>query len=207
MGGGRRPGPGPDVFEDLFGNVFGQTGRARPGFGGSAKGSDVRYKLEIDFLDAVNGAQKLVAMADGRELSVNIPAGVEAGQTLRLRGQGESGIIGGESGDAFVEISVRTHAEFVREGKNIRMDLKISLQEAVEGKRITVPTPSGDVALNVKAGANSGNVLRLKGKGVQVKSGAGDLLVRLMVTLPEKTDSELKDFVKKWKQRDKSVRE
>jgi DnaJ-class molecular chaperone len=207
--GGRpgRQGAGPDVFDDLFGNVFGQGGfKGRPGFGGSTKGADIRYKLEIDFLDSVNGAQKLVAMADGRELSVNIPAGVETGQTLRLKGQGEPGVIGGQPGDAFVEVTVRAHSDFVREGRNIRMDLRISLAEAIEGKRITVPTPSGEVALNVKAGANSGNVLRLKGKGVQLKAGAGDLLVRLLVALPDKVDTDLKDFIKSWRLRDKSVR-
>ncbi|ACT58960.1 DnaJ C-terminal domain-containing protein [Hirschia baltica] len=209
-GGGRA---GADVFEDLFGGMFGQGGRARGaapggGFGyGASKGADVRYKLEIDFLDAINGARKRVSMADGRSLNVNIPAGVEPGQTLRLKSQGEPGAGGMNPGDALVEIGVRSHPDYERSGKNVRMDLRISLAEAVEGARVKVPTPSGEVSLNIAAGANSGNVLRLKGKGVQSKDKPGDLLVRLLVTLPDKPDADLKDFLKTWRGRDKNVRD
>jgi len=214
FGGGQRA--GPDVFEDLFGGMFGQGGRARGGgFGGGfgqgqqgpVKGADVRYKLEIDFLEAVNGTSKRVGMADGRSLNVNIPAGVETEQTLRLKSQGEPGPGGMNPGDALVEIIVKSHPDYERSGRNIRTDLRISLVEAVEGGRIKVPTPSGEVSLNIAAGSNSGNVLRLKGKGVQVKGNPGDLLVRLMVTLPDKPDSELQSFLKNWRGRDKTVRD
>lgn len=203
---------GHDVFEDLFGGMFGQGGRARGPAGagggfGNTKGSDVRYKLEIDFLDAVNGARKRVGMADGRSLSVNIPAGVEPGQTLRLKSQGEPGPGGMNPGDALVEISIRSHPDYERSGNNVRMDLRISLAEAVEGGRVKVPTPSGEVSLNIAAGSNSGKVLRLKGKGVQSKGKPGDLLVRLLITLPEKTDSELASFLKTWRGRDKNIRD
>ncbi|MFC7290880.1 DnaJ C-terminal domain-containing protein [Hirschia litorea] len=201
---------GPDVFEDLFGGMFGQGGRARGGAGAGfapQKGADVRYKLDVDFLDAVNGARKRVSMADGRSLSVNIPAGVETGQVLRLKGQGEPGPGGMNPGDALVEINVGSHPVYERTGNNVRMDLNISIVEAVEGGRVKVPTPSGEVSLNIAAGANSGNVLRLKGKGVQNKTKPGDLLVRLLVTLPEKPDSDLINFLKTWRGRDKNIRD
>ncbi len=201
---------GPDVFEDLFGGMFGQGGRARGGAGAGfapQKGADVRYKLDVDFLDAVNGARKRVSMADGRSLSVNIPAGVESGQVLRLKGQGEPGPGGMNPGDALVEINVSSHPVYERTGNNVRMDLHISIVEAVEGGRVKVPTPSGEVSLNIAAGANSGNVLRLKGKGIQNKVKAGDLLVRLLVTLPDKPDAELLNFLKTWRGRDKSIRD
>ncbi len=207
--GGAGPRGGPDVFEDLFGGMFGQGARPRGGAGGfrQTKGADVKYKLEIDFLDAINGARKHVGMADGRSLNVNIPAGVEPGQTLRLKSQGEPGLGGMNPGDALVEIAVKNHPDYERSGNNVRMDLRISLAEAVEGGRVKVPTPSGEVSLNIAAGSNSGNVLRLKGKGVQTKGRPGDLLVRLMVTLPENADSELKSFLKSWRGRDNNIRD
>ncbi len=203
--GGARP--GPDVFEDLFGGMFGQGGGRSRGNYGPMRGSDVRYKMNIDFVDAVNGGRKRVTMADNRSLDVNIPAGVETGQTLRLKGQGEQGMNGGPAGDALVEVTVSDHSLYRREGDNIRMDLRISLKEAVEGGKVTAPTPTGNVSLNVPAGSNSGAVLRLKGKGVQARTKAGDLLARLIVTLPDEPDEELKKFVKSWSRRDENVRD
>lgn len=204
--GGRGARPGPDVFEDLFGGMFGQGGGRSRGFG-PTKGADVRYKLDVDFVEAVTGSRKRVTMADGRSLDINIPAGVTSGQVLRLKAQGEAGPMGATPGDALVELNVKSHAQFERDGDNIKTDLKISLTEAVEGGKVTVATPSGNVALSVPAGTNSGAVLRLKGKGVQVKPKAGDLLVRLTITLPKKPDADLKAFVKSWGQRDENVRD
>jgi DnaJ-class molecular chaperone len=183
-----------DIFSDLFG----------PGFGGGRsytrmRGRDIRFTLEIDFLDAINGAKRRVSLAEGRTLEVGIPAGVESGQVLRLKNQGGAGIQGGPSGDALVELTVRPHAFFRREGHDIHMDLNISLTEAVEGAKVQAPTPSGAVTLTIPAGSNTGKTLRLKGKGV---GGQGDQFVRLQVVLPEATDDELKKFVKKWPKRD-----
>ncbi len=182
-----------DIFSDLFGSGAGARGYSR------MRGRDVRFSLDIDFLDAVNGAKRRVSLAEGRTLDVNIPPGVESGQVLRLKGQGGSGVQGGPGGDALVELSVRPHAFFRREGQDVHMDLNVSLTEVVEGARVQVPTPSGPVSLTVPAGANSGKLLRLKGKGV---GGAGDQIVRLMVMLPEPVDDDLRKFVKKWPKRD-----
>lgn len=206
-GAGAGPGPGggagagaQDAFDlgDIFSDLFG------PGFGNGRsysrmRGRDIRFTLEIDFLDAINGAKRRVSLAEGRTLDVAIPAGVESGQVLRLKNQGGVGVQGGPAGDALVELTVRPHAFFRREGQDVHMDLNISLTEAVEGGRVQAPTPSGPVTLTIPAGSNTGKTLRLKGKGV---AGQGDQFVRLMVVLPETTDDELKKFVKKWPKRD-----
>jgi DnaJ-class molecular chaperone len=183
-----------DIFSDLFG----------PGFGGGRsytrmRGRDIRFTLEIDFIDAVNGAKRRVSLAEGRTLDVGIPAGVESGQVLRLKNLGGVGVQGGPAGDALVELTVRPHPFFRREGQDIHMDLNISLTEAVEGGRVQAPTPAGPVTLTIPAGSNTGKTLRLKGKGV---AGQGDQFVRLQVVLPEATDEDLRKFVKKWPKKD-----
>jgi DnaJ-class molecular chaperone len=183
-----------DIFSDLFG----------PGFGGGRsysrmRGRDIRFTLEIDFLDSINGAKRRVSLAEGRTLDIAIPAGVESGQVLRLKNQGGVGVQGGPAGDALVELTVRPHAFFRREGQDVHMDLNISLTEAVEGGRVQAPTPTGPVTLTIPAGSNTGKTLRLKGKGV---AGHGDQFVRLQVVLPETPDEDLKKFVKKWPKRD-----
>ncbi len=183
-----------DIFSDLFG----------PGFGGGRgysrmRGRDIRFTLDIDFLDAVNGAKRRIALSEGRTLDISIPAGVESGQVLRLKSQGGPGVQGGPAGDALVELKVRPHPQFRREGQDIHVDLNISLTEAVEGARVQAPTVTGPVSLTIPSGSNTGKVLRLKGKGV---GGQGDQFVRLQVMLPEAMDDELKKFVKKWPNRD-----
>ena len=183
-----------DIFSDLFGSgVGGGRGYSR------MRGRDIRFTLDIDFIDAVNGAKRRISLAEGRTLDVAIPAGVESGQVLRLKNQGGPGVQGGPAGDALVELNVRPHAFFRRDGQDVHMDLNVSLSEAVEGARIQVPTPAGPVALTIPAGANTGKTLRLKGKGV---AGQGDQLVHLHVVLPETPDEDLKKFVKKWSKRD-----
>lgn len=200
-GAGAGPGPGMhDAFDlgDIFSDLFG------PGFGGGRtytrmRGRDIRFTLDVDFLDAVNGARRRISLAEGRTIDVAIPAGVETGQVLRLKGQGGAGVQGGPPGDALVELNVRPHPFFRREGQDIHMDLNVSLTEAVEGGKVQAPTPTGPVTLTIPAGSNTGKILRLKGKGV---AGQGDQFVRLQVVLPETTDEDLKKFVKKWSRRD-----
>jgi DnaJ-class molecular chaperone len=187
-----------DIFSDLFG--AGAAGGRGQGFA-RARGRDLRFALEIDFVDAINGGRRRVQLAEGRTLDVAIPPGVESGQVLRLKAQGAPGLQGGQPGDALVELKVKPHPHFKREGENITLDLAISLTEAVEGGRVQAPTVSGPVALSIPPGANTGMVLRLKGKGV---GGQGDQLVRLLIMLPEPADEELKKFVKKWPGRERT---
>jgi DnaJ-class molecular chaperone len=164
-----------------------------------ARGADVRYDLPIEFLEAVTGATKRLTLPDGETLDVTIPAGIQNGQVLRLRGKGRPGIGDGEPGDALVEITIKPHPFFAREGYDVHLDLPVTLSEAVLGARITVPTPTGAVTMTVPKGSNTGTVLRLRGKGVLRRDGShGDELVRLKVMLPERPDPELGAFVTKW---------
>jgi DnaJ-class molecular chaperone len=195
--------PRGDVFEDLFDGLFSRGGGGR-GFG-QQRGEDVRYRMEVDFLDAVNGGKRRVTMSDGRTLDLAIPAGLVSGQTLRLKGQGLPGSGNGPAGDALVEIKVGDHPLFHRDGDDIRMELKISLAEAVEGGKVPVNTPSGMVTMSVPPGASSGDLLKLRGKGVQTRPTPGDLLVKVMIVLPRKEDPELKEFIRNWSGRKTDV--
>ncbi len=185
-----------DIFADLFGG-----GRTGSGGRGSfrARGSDVHYRLEVDFLDAVNGANRQVTLADGKPLDVAIPAGTRDGQTLRLRGKGEEGFGGGETGDALIEIAVRPHKFFRRDGDDIRLDLPISLREAVLGAKVKIPTPTGPVMATVPAWSSSGKVLRLKERGVRKRDGGkGDLYFTLSIVLPATPDVALEQAIAGW---------
>jgi DnaJ-class molecular chaperone len=165
-------------------------------------GQDVRYRLEVDFLDAVNGATKEIQLPDGSALKVTIPAGTRDGQILRLRGKGGPGIGGGPAGNALIEIAVRAHPIFSRKDDDIHVELPISLAEAILGGKVQVPTPTGPVTATVPKWSSTGRVLRLKGKGVARRDGArGDEYATLKVTLPETPDPELEQFVAQWSAR------
>jgi DnaJ-class molecular chaperone len=201
QGGQGGPGAGAsyDDIGDIFADLFGST-RAGRGANSSMRGRDLRYRLEVDFLDAMNGATKRVTMPDGRTLDLTIPSGIEDGQTLRLKGQGEKGPAGGPAGDVFVEMKVKSDPVFRREGADIHIEAPITLKEAVLGGKITVPTITGDVAVSVPRNTSSGAVLRLKGRGAPTgKAAAGDQYVKLKIMLPEGGDAELENFVKSWK--------
>jgi DnaJ-class molecular chaperone len=192
------------AFSDLFGDMFGAGGGAgmRGGRGGarfSMRGQDAQYHLDIPFLDAVNGTKQRITLPDGSTLDVTIPAGVSDGQVLRLKHKGMPGLGEGPPGDALVEIGVRPHPVFKREGNDIVVEVPISFDEAVLGGKVEVPTISGRVAVTVPPGSNSGETLRLKGRGVKAKGGTGDQLVRLSVMLPETIDEDLKSFAEDWK--------
>jgi DnaJ-class molecular chaperone len=179
-GAGAGPGFGAgESFEDLFSTIFADGTRRQRG-AGPVRGHDEHYMLNAEFLDAVNGATSRLTLPDGQTLDVKIPPGTAAGQVLRLRGRGEAGLNGGPAGDALIEIRVKPHRFFVRDGQNIRLDLPITLREAVLGGKITVPTPAGPVAMTVKPNTESGAELRLRGRGVP-GAPAGDLFVTLRV--------------------------
>ncbi len=188
---------------DILGEMFGERGRAgggRGGFGGGfqSKGSDVRAKLEIDLEEAISGAKKRIAFSDGRTLDVSIPKGAADGQVLRLKGQGAPGR--GGAGDALIELAIKPHPIFRREGEALVMDLPVSVPDAVLGGKVTAPTPDGPVTLSVPKGSNSGQSLRLKGRGLADGQGKrGDLLARLMVTLPDPPDPDLEAFAETWR--------
>lgn len=207
-GGGRSSGPAAgedmsDFFESFFGGFQGERGRGGSGF--RAKGPDIRYRIEVDFLDAIRGGKQRISFPNKRALEVGIPAGVETGQTLRLAGQGEAGYNGGPPGDALFEVTVKPHPFLTRDGVDLKMDLPISVVEAVEGAHVPVPTPTGAVSLTIKPGSNSGTTLRLRGKGAPNGAGGhGDLLVRLLIHVSDAADDDLKAFLQKWKGRGKT---
>jgi DnaJ-class molecular chaperone len=182
--------------DDILSQMFGPEGRANV----RMRGSDAHYRLELDFLDAINGGKRQITLPDGSALDVNIPPGTRDGQILRLRGKGRPGMGGGAPGDALVEIEVRPHRIFTRKGDDIHVDLPISLGEAVLGGKVKVPTPSGPVTMTVPKWANTGTVLRLRGKGVpRIDGSRGDEFVTLKAMLPEKPDPELEKFVAQWR--------
>jgi len=193
-------GPADSAFDlgDIFSDLFGSSASTRTTFG-KMRGRDIRLPIEIDFVDAIRGARRRVQLSDGRTLDVAVPPGVTEGQVLRLKSQGGPGVQGGPPGDALVELRIKPHPLFRRDGDDVHMDLQISITEAIEGAKVQAPTASGPVTLTIPEGANSGKVLRLKGKGV---GDRGDQFVRLVVMLPEVADEELKKFVKKWGRRD-----
>ncbi|MET0336714.1 MAG: J domain-containing protein [Caulobacter sp.] len=192
-----------DILGEMFGRGGGPNARRGGGFGGfgggqPAKGADVRARLDIDLEEAIRGAKKRVAFSDGRTLDVTIPAGAQEGQVLRLKGQGQQAR--GGAGDALIELAVRPHKLYRVENGALVMDLPISVPDAVLGGKVEAPTPDGPVNLNVPKGSNSGATLRLKGRGLADAKGArGDLLARLVVTLPETTDPELLKLAEAWR--------
>ena len=212
--GGFRGGPGGQAgasFEgvdlnDILGEMFGARGGQRGGFGGfrgepppPQRGADVRAQLEIDLEDAIQGARKRISFSDGRTIDVTIPKGAAEGQVLRLKGQGSPGRAG--AGDALIELVIRPHPIFRREGDNLVMDLPVSVPDAVLGAKIEAPTPEGPVTLTVPKGSNAGSTLRLKGRGLAHAKGGGrgDLMARLQIVLPDKPDSELEQFAETWR--------
>lgn len=207
-GGRYRPGPGSPGFEgmdinDILGDVFGQRGGpgARGGgfgFGGNGRGQDLRAHLDIDLEEAIRGGKKRLAFSDGRTLEVIIPKGAQDGQTLRLKGQGAGGRAG--PGDALIEIGIKPHPLYRRDGDVLHMDLPVSAPDAILGGKVDAPTPDGPVTLTVPKGSNSGSQLRLKGRGfVNAKGTRGDLLARLIVTLPDAPDPVLEKFAETWR--------
>jgi DnaJ-class molecular chaperone len=195
-----------DIFEGLFGG--GGGGAPRGGFQGGfgrrqplPKGADVQYRLQVSFTDAATLAPQRVTLGDGKAIEVKLPAGVQSGTQMRLSGKGEPGP--GGAGDAIVTIEVQPHRFFERDGDDIRLNLPIALAEAVLGAKVKVPTAENPVMLTIPAGASSGRVLRLKGKGFHRKGGErGDQMVTLMVEVPAE-DAALRGFIEGWPGRDK----
>jgi DnaJ-class molecular chaperone len=189
-------------FEDLggvFSDLFGRGAGAGAEF--KMRGRDVRYHLAVEFEGAAKGATKRVTLADGSTIDVQVPEGVAMGQTIRLRGKGQPGHGGGPSGDAFVEIEVLPHPVFTRDGNDIDMTLPISIDEAILGAKVEVPTLDGRVRVTVPKGSSGGQILKLKGKGVMSKGTGkrGNQKCTLKIVLPESVDEDLSAFLTEWR--------
>jgi DnaJ-class molecular chaperone len=194
-----------DIFDSMFGKGSARAKGARGPMGGgggsfAAKGEDESFRLEIGLVDAVNGTKRRVTLPSSKSLDVSIPAGINDGQTIRLRGQGAPGINGGAAGDVLIEVKVAEHPMFKRQGRDIQVALPVSLNEAVLGAKVDVPTITGSVTLTIPQGSNTDNVLRLRGKGLPAtkSDAAGDQYVTLKVMLPKGQDGELEALVRAW---------
>jgi len=193
-------------LSDLFEGLFSGGGRRGGGFGGfrqrsqpPQKGADIAYRLTVDFVDAAMLKPQRITLADGKTIDLKLPKGVEDGTRIRLGGKGQQGP--GGAGDGIVTVAIAAHPFYRREGNDIRMDLPVTLNEAVLGSKVKVPTPDGPVMLTVPKGSSSGKVLRIKGRGFTDKSGKrGDQLVNLEISLPA-SDPELEAFVERWTDR------
>lgn len=196
----RSSGPGADVFgDDIFSQLFGEgfTQRGAGRTTRTAKGDDISATLDVSVEDAATAAKVNALFPDGRRIAVKLPAYVEDGQTIRLKGQGEQ-LLGGEPGDALVTIRFRRHQRYRVEGRDLHADLPVSLHDAVLGAKVAVETPTGRLAVNVPAWSSSDKVLRLKGRGLPQKAGGhGDLYAHVRIMLPEGGDSELEALMAK----------
>ena len=192
-GGGARTTFDDIDLEDILGGMFGGGGaRPRGGAGrGPTRGQDVRASLEISLEDSIQGSTRRIQFSDGRTLDVTIPKGADDGQVIRLKGQGVPSPRGGPAGDALIELKIAPHSLYQREGADLTMDLAVPLADAVLGGKVPVRTPDGVVNLTVPKGSNSGQVMRLKGKGAYAGGRRGDLKARLMIQLPGEDVPEL----------------
>ncbi|MEA2977918.1 MAG: hypothetical protein QOF19_3438 [Alphaproteobacteria bacterium] len=212
---GAGPGGGPGfggfehILKDVLGGMRGGRGgrgaRQRAGFdfepedfGGAGRGTDIGAALTISLPEAVKGTSKRLHLPTGKEIDVKIPPGLSDGQQIRLKGQGMPGPEG-RTGDALITVSIAPHPVFKLDGADLRLDLPITLYEAVLGGKVRVPTLDGAVELAIPARTNSGRTFRLKGKGVPSKRGAGDLFATVRVMLPERDDPEFEELMRKWR--------
>jgi DnaJ-class molecular chaperone len=201
--GGRSSGGGFGGFEDILKEAFGQMGRgarggARSNFAADdvGGGADVHAALTVTLLDAARGVTQRLRLPNGKDVDVKIPAGITSGQQIRLKGQGMPGQAG--AGDVLITVSIAPHALFTLEGNDVRLDLPVTLYEAVLGAKVRVPTLDRPVEITIPSWTSSGRTFRLKGKGFPAKAGRGDLLATVQIVLPERSDSELEALMKKW---------
>jgi len=207
-GGGRTTFRGQGGFEDILKDVFsgmgGRGGRASGGFQVNAEdvapdtGNEVAATLTVTLAEAAKGTKKRVVLPTGKEVDVKVPAGIADGQQIRLRGQGLAGR-GGRGGDLLIAVAIAPHPVFTREGVDLRLELPVTLYEAVLGGKVRVPTLGGAVELAIPAGTNAGRTFRLKGKGFPGKDATGDLLATVRVVLPDRPDPEFEELMRKWR--------
>jgi DnaJ-class molecular chaperone len=206
-GGGGPGGMGGAGFEDILNSMFGGAARGgRPGggrtfefdTGGIGLDLDLNVAMTVSLEESVKGGEKRVRLPTGKELNVKIPAGVTAGQQIRLKGQGETAP-GHPPGDLLITVSIAPHAFFKVDGSDLRLDLPITLYEAVLGGKVRVPTLGSAVELSIPKNTSSGRIFRLKGKGLPKPGGPGDLFVTTRIILPDGNDSELEALMEKWR--------
>ena len=200
-----RAGGGFGRFEDILGDVFGNMRGTRqgPGFGAEdfdvpRRGQDLAAALTITLEEAAKGATKRMRLPTGADVDVRIPPGLIDGQQIRLKGQGRPGH-GGPAGDALISVAIAPHPRFKVEGSNLRIELPVTLYEAVLGAKVRVPTLEGAVELAIPPGTSAGRTFRLKGKGLPSKGGRGDLFATVRIVLPDRKEPELEELMRRWR--------
>jgi DnaJ-class molecular chaperone len=191
-GGGRYSsafGEGMDE-DDIFANIFGKSNRSF-----DLQGQDELYQLEVEFLEAVLGGEKIITLPSGKKLQVKIPAGIQEGKKLKFKGLGAPGNGKGAAGDAYVQIFIKKSTQFIREENDIISEVPISLFEAINGSEIEVPTVDGTVMLKIPSGVTTGTKLRIKNKGVGSGESRGNHIVKLKVVMPKDPSAELKETI------------
>jgi DnaJ-class molecular chaperone len=192
-----------DILKEMFGGAASGAAGRRTQFeqddlAGAAASRDVTGTVTVTLPEVLTGTSRRVHLPTGREIDAKIPAGLADGQTIRLKGQGIPGP-GGAAGDALITVTIAEHPLFKRDGANLRLELPVTLYEAVLGGKVRVPTLDGAVELAIPAGSSSGRTLRVKGKGLPGKGGAADLYVTIRIVLPEGGDAELDELMKRWR--------
>ncbi len=201
---------GPENFQDIFSDVFGEFfgGRATGGPRGRARGADLRYTLSITLEEAATGCEKNISFVRQRgagdetaRLSITVPAGVRDSQKLKLKGEGDGGAGGAPSGDLYVIVNILDHVLFQRRNQDISYDLPISFVDAILGTSIEVPTLTGKIALKIPPGTTSGRIFRIKGKGLKDLHNQqnGDLLIRIMIDVPQQVDGDIRRQLQEWR--------
>jgi DnaJ-class molecular chaperone len=191
------------IDQDILSEFFGGGRRGRTRSQQASKGEDISVSVAIPLTTVATGGALRVALPTGRTLDVTAPAGIEEGKSIRLRGQGHPGVRGGPAGDVIVTVRYAPHPTFKVEGRDLRLDLPVTLYEAVLGGKVRAPTLGGDVELSISPGASSGRVMRLRGKGLPATGDqpAGDLLATVRIVLPNGQDPELAELMRKWRDR------
>src|SRR5205085_5164589 len=199
-------GAGGQGFEDILSQMFGARARGAPGatfetedIGSAIRGQDVTATAVITLNEAAHGGTRRLELPIGKEVEFKIPLGIADGQQIRLRGQGMPAPHGGPPGDVLITVSIAPHPVFKVDGQNLRLELPVTLYEAVLGAKVRVPTLDGAVQLSIPPNTSSGRAFRLKGKGLPGKSGAGDLYATVKIILPDGKDAELEELMKKWR--------
>lgn len=196
-----------DEAQDIFSDFFRSATRRKGGNGGKSnpfersgrqKGLDISYQITIGFEESITGSTRRLTLNDGKNVDIKIPQGIKNGQVIRLAGQGGPGVGKGPKGDALVEVRVAPHPYYKRDGLDIHLELPISLDEAVLGGDIEVPTPKGRLTIRIPKNSSSGKRLRLKGKGVKRGDEIGNMYVSLKLMLPTERDAELEKAIKQW---------
>ena len=190
----------PDILSELFGSGGRRGARTRSQ---ASRGEDISVSVAVPLVTIANGGPVRVALPTGRTLDATVPAGIEEGKSIRLRGQGQPGQRGGPAGDVIITIRYAPHPHFKVEGRDLRLDLPVTLYEAVLGGKVRVPTLGGEVEMSIAPGMSGGRALRLRGKGMPASADhpAGDLLATIRIVLPPSADPELAELMRKWRDR------